>query len=279
MQELPLIWLSWRFQPLLILMSLGLLWAYARFWKALKTQESDLPFWRALSFVSSIVLLAILTASPLDFIGQQYLLTVRMLEMIGLIYVLPCLFWLGIPPEMVYATVKRFQILRYAGHMVGVSLCFNVLFLVLHIPVIYQAGLAHHWIHQLQLGFVFVIGCMMWWPLICSFLPARLPLPRQMFYVVTLVFAQVPLFAVLTFSRTVLYPTYLQAARISPLDAYGDQQLAGWTLKTVSSVIFAAAFIRIFLEWNRHSRHKDFHDNITAFENIDLIKRAPVRKG
>ena len=76
-----------------------------------------------------------------------------------------------------------------------------------------------------------------------------------------------------------MYPTYLEAARISPLDAYGDQQLAGWSLKTVSSVIFAAAFIRIFLEWNRHSRHQDFHDNITAFENIELVKRAKVRKG
>lgn len=277
MQELPLIW---RFHPLLIFTVLGLLWGYGRFWSRLKqNSETDLPNWRAVSFASSLILLLVLTASPLDWIGQKYLLTIRMLEMIALIYVLPCLFWLGIPPEMVYATVKRFRFVRYAGHLVGVSLCFNVLFLVLHIPVIYQAGLVNNWVHELQLAFVFVIGTLMWWPLLCSFLAARLPLPRQMFYLVTLVFAQVPLFALLTFSHTVLYPSYVEAARISPLDAYGDQQLAGWALKTISSVIFAAAFIRIFLEWNRQSRQQDFQDNITAFENFELVKRAPVRKG
>lgn len=271
--------LVWTLKPLILFCLLGLLWLYSLSWRALQQQAAEgLPRWQPCAFLLAILGVALVTASPLDYLGYKALLLARMLEFMLLVYVLPCLFWLGLPATMLYQGIRRWPVLLKLSHLVGASLCFNIFFFILHLPPIFELGLQNAWINQLQLLLVFGFGCLMWLPLLSPFLPMRLSLPRQMFYLVTLVFAQVPLFAILTFSRQVLYTSYLAAPRITPLDAYSDQQLSGWVLKTVSSVIFAAAFIRIFLDWNRQARRQDSEENLTAFENFELAKRAPFGK-
>lgn len=273
----------WTFKPLLLIGLLGLALAYGVFWRRLRLSGSE----HALSyqpwlFVTGLIGMGLLTASPLDDLGMRALFLARMFEYILIVYVLPCLLWMGTPAPLsalIWERLHYRELSAWLGSIVAPSLLFNLVFLIWHVPLIFETALHHAWFNQIQLLGLLGAGYMMWMPLLNPFGPMRLPLPRQMFYVVTLVFAQVPVFALLTFSRQVLYESYLNVPRITPLSAYADQQLGGWMLKTVTSVIFAAAFIRIFLEWNNHARRQDAEDNVMAFENIELVRRAAERKG
>ena len=273
----------WTFKPLLLAGLLGLAFVYGRAWRQLRRQgdESALAF-QPWFFGAGLAGMAVLTASPLDDLGQRALFIARMFEYILLVYVLPSLIWMGIPARWPQRLAEHPQIqkrLHWFNEIVIPSVGFNLIFLIWHLPPFFELALRNPFFNQLQLLLLLAVACLMWLPLLCSYLPLRLTLPRQMFYLITLIFAQVPVFAMLTFSRQPLYLTYITAPRVTQMHAFADQQLGGWMLKTVSAVIFAAAFIRIFLEWNRNSRQIDRDENATAFENFELTKRAEERKG
>ncbi|PKL75564.1 MAG: hypothetical protein CVV27_14715 [Candidatus Melainabacteria bacterium HGW-Melainabacteria-1] len=272
---------QWHLRPLVWLCLLALGLGYGRWLQHLRAQQDpSLNRVQPWAFVAGLGLMALLTASPLDDLGRRALFCARMFEFMLMVYVLPCLLWLGTPAGMLASLWLRLRDLpSWLGGIVGPSLGFNLAFLLLHLPPVYELGLRNSLADQLILLFLLLLGYLMWLPLLSPYAPLRLPMPRQMFYLVTLVFAQVPVFALLTLSREALYASYLEAPRITPLSAFADQQLGGWMLKTVSSVIFAAAFIRIFLDWNSRARLQDAEDNLTAFENIDLVRRARQRKG
>ncbi len=273
----------WTFKPLLLISLLGLALAYGVFWRKLRQSGSEHAMaYQPWLFITGLLGMALVTASPLDDLGMRALFIARMFEYILIVYFLPCLLWLGTPSPLGALLWERLhyrELATWLGNLVGPGLVFNLVFLIWHVPFIFEAALHHPWFNQLQLIGLLGAGFVMWMPLLSPFGPMRLPLPRQMFYLVTLVFAQVPVFALLTFSKQVLFESYLNAPRLTPLGALADQQLGGWLLKTVSSVIFAATFIRIFLEWNRHARRQDAEDNVTAFENIELVRRANQRQG
>lgn len=100
-----------------------------------------------------------------------------------------------------------------------------------------------------------------------------------MFYIVSLVFWQIPLFGLLTFSQTLLYPSYVILPSIKHLGPLDQQILAGWLMKMFSTVVNAMALIPIFLRWNRDQRQQDHSENKLAFENIKLVKQASRREG
>lgn len=274
---------SWSFKPLLLSCLMGLGGVYGRAWYQLRARgdETTTPL-QPVNFAAGLLGLAVVTASPLDALGMQALFIARMFEYILLIYVLPHFFWAGIParwPQLLAGNPRSWRMMRWLTDLLIPAVGFNLLFLLWHLPFFFEAALRHPVFNQLQLLILVAAAWAMWMPLSCSYRPLRLPLPRQMFYLVLLILLQVPVFAMLTFSRTELYPTYAASRHLVALSTAGDQQLGGWMLKTLSAVIFAAAFIRIFLDWNQRARHTDRQENLTAVENFDLAKRAPERKG
>ncbi len=230
----------------------------------------------------SLALVALVGSSPLHHAGREYLFLARMFETLILLYVLPALTLRSVP-NILWLTLWQnpfrrkilFPFLDITWSTVG----FNILFFVWHLPAVYNLGLRYDILDQMHVFGIWALGFLMWLPLNVRYQPMRLNMPRQMFYLVTLILGQVPLFALLTFTREPLYGVYATAARITPLNALADQQLSGWTLKVVSSLIFASAFIAIFLEWSRRQRKQDAEDNALAFENFELVKRASRRSG
>jgi putative membrane protein len=98
-----------------------------------------------------------------------------------------------------------------------------------------------------------------WWPM---FSPSRvLPPashPAQMLYFFLGVITLTPVFAYLTFSHDIVYPTYEYAPRVladfSPAD---DQLLAGVSMQLVSVAVAMTAFGVAFFRWYRKSRTED----------------------
>jgi putative membrane protein len=92
---------------------------------------------------------------------------------------------------------------------------------------------------------------LLWWPIVSavSQLP-RLAPGFQVLYLVALAIGQIPVFAYVTFSSTVLYPTYEMAPRIVPLTPLEDQQLGGILMHTVGMGVLFTTLVVVFQKWN-----------------------------
>ena len=97
-----------------------------------------------------------------------------------------------------------------------------------------------------------------WWPL----LSPSTELPRasfgwQMLYLPAVVIAMTPVFAYITFSPDVLYPTYEFAPRITDLTPAADQLLAGSMMKLIGMAVAMIAFGMSFYRWYQAAERKD----------------------
>jgi putative membrane protein len=228
-------------------------------------------------FFLSLLGLCVLVSSPLHAIGREALFLGRMLETLIIVYVLPPLALRSLPNALFSYYWKSIHFRKYSfpiRDLVWSSVVFNGLFFLWHLPWIYNLSLVHGFFDESQMFGFWVLGLLMWLPLNIRFAPMRLNTPRRMFYLVTLILGQVPLFAFLTFTREVLYTGYGSAARVIPVSALAEQQMAGWLLKLATSLIFASAFIVVFLDWSSLQRQQDKDDNALAVENFDLVQRA-----
>ena len=235
-----------------------------------------------LCFFGGLGLSAILIASPLHVLGQQQLFFVRMFEYMCQVYIIGAILLQGIPAtwlEKLWIHPQGQIFLKWSNGLLISSIGFNACFFLLHYPPVYNQVLQHPWLDQVVFVGLLLLSLLMWTPLFSRAQVLRLPMARQMFYVVLLVLGQVPVFALITFSDQTLYPIYLQRDGSLEISILADQQLGGWMLKVGSSVAFAAAFIPIFLNWNRQQRQQDRSQNQVAYENMDLIKQAKPRKG
>ncbi|MDH3604682.1 MAG: cytochrome c oxidase assembly protein, partial [Candidatus Tectomicrobia bacterium] len=86
-----------------------------------------------------------------------------------------------------------------------------------HIPGLYEWALRDRLMHNLEHVTFLLTALLMWWPVLSPMpiLP-RLAWGSQMVYLFALSISQIPVFAYITFTREVLYPTYEIAARIVP---------------------------------------------------------------
>ena len=103
----------------------------------------------------------------------------------------------------------------------------RLFFLFWHIGVFYEAALKDKTLHMAEHLSMFLSSLLMWWP-ICSE-SRRLPpiqFGPQMLYILALMLGQTPIFAILTFSKEVLYDTYFYAERVMNLSPLEDQKLA-----------------------------------------------------
>ena len=75
----------------------------------------------------------------------------------------------------------------------------------------------------------------------------------QMFYYLAITIAMTPVFAYITFSQDVLYPTYEFAPRITELSPKNDQLLAGSMMKLGGLMMMMGGFALSFYRWYRAS--------------------------
>jgi putative membrane protein len=72
-----------------------------------------------------------------------------------------------------------------------------------------------------------------------------------MIYLVAVAIGMTPVFAYITFSQDILYPTYEFAPRITWMSPAEDQLLAGSMMKLVGFAVAMTAFGVAFYRWNR----------------------------
>jgi putative membrane protein len=250
------VWWTWRLEwgALLLLALVG--WGYYRLVQYAKHQlqrPDAFNLKKALCFFSGLALIYVAIASPIDSIGEQYLFSVHMFQHNLFMYPIVTLLLVGIPRWMLEIPLNQWPWLngpfKKLVHPIPACLLFNLIFGLWHIPFLYDWALRDRMVHNLEhLSFI-LSALLMWMPLRNPISEMRLSHGFQLIYIGGLTIAQIPVFAFVTFSRSVLYQTYELAPRLTQLTAQGDQQLGGVLMKITGMLVFSIAFLQIFMAW------------------------------
>ena len=255
--------LHWHTEPFLLLTLLGVCYAYALLTGPLRGRFANapekFPVRAACAFYSSILITYLSVASPLDQIGEQFLFSAHMIQHMLLVYVCPPLAMIGLPAWLIDGFLSRKiprAVFRCLFNPVTGGLVFSATYTIWHIPVLYEWALQDKTVHIIEHITMYATGWMMLW----SFFSRSKVIPVsahgvRMIAVFLLMIAQLPVFAFLTLSDTVLYPTYEWAPRIIPgFTAIQDQVLGGLIMKVSNMVFSIATFCVVFYIWVKRER-------------------------
>ena len=176
-----------------------------------------------------------------------------------LIYPAAILFLIGLPHWMVDTVLRRPACLKLGRVLSQPVICAVVYTLVVslwHMPTLYDWALQNKLLHVVEHVTFFFAALFYWWPLLS---PSRIMPPisyaAQMLYMLAVLIGMTPVFAYITFSNDILYPTYEYAPRLfTNFTAGADQLLAGVAMKTVGLGVAITAFAVSFFRWS-HATH------------------------
>ena len=251
-------WRHWHNEPWLVggLVILGWIWAVlAGPLRGRLAPDAAFPRGKAFSFYGALVVFYLAVGSPLDQIGERFLFSAHMLQHQLLVYPAALLFLLGLPDWMIDPVV-RLQglrpLLRVITHPTSSAVLYTLVVGIWHAPSLYDLALRNKVVHVIEHLTFFGVALLYWWPL---FSPSRV-LPRraygvQMLYLLGVVITMTPVFAYITFSQDILYPTYEFAPRLfEKFSPQEDQLLAGVMMKLVGLLVAVTGFGYAFYNWN-----------------------------
>lgn len=249
-------WTHWHNEPILIGGLIFLGWLYAILtgpWRTRLAPGSAYPRGHAIRFYTALTVFYLAVGSPLDQLGERFLLSAHMLQHQLIIYPAALLLLLGLPDWLVRPVTGRpglQPILRVLTNPVVCGLVYTGVLTGWHMPLLYDLALQNRPLHIAEHFTMFGAALFYWWPLASpsrEFPPASYA--WQMLYLPGVLIGMTPVFAYITFSQDVLYPTYEYAPRISSLTAAGDQLLAGAMMKLVGMTVAITAFGVSFYRW------------------------------
>jgi putative membrane protein len=237
--------LSWSVDPTVLAGIAALAAAYV--W-LLRHRGASLETWSPISrvyFAAGLAVLLLALESPIDVGGDRYLFSLHMVQHLMLSMVVPPLLLLGLPAR--WLAWNRLRV-----HPIVASLVFNGVLVTWHLPFLYQATLTNEGIHVLEHLSFLATGVLFWRPIIAPAV-ARLGL-SPIGKIAYLGFAGIPptiLGIAFILSRSVLYPFYATAPRISSLGPLEDQQLAGLVMFGLGNLIYFGATAVLFFALDR----------------------------
>jgi putative membrane protein len=219
--------------------------------------SAPVPQWQVQTFLLGVLVMFIALVSPLDTLGDGYLLTAHMVQHLLITLVAPPLLLLGTPRWLLRPLlIPRFAlpIGRALTNPLVAFLLFNITFAIWHVPALYESALRNQALHILEHVLFFATATLTWWPIFSPLdeLPP-LPPPAQCLY---LFFESLPttiLGAVITFAGSALYPTYATAPRVWGLSPLTDQQLGGLIMWIPAGLVYVIAGLALFAGWLREA--------------------------
>jgi cytochrome c oxidase assembly factor CtaG len=231
----------WR-QPLVLAGAALALALYLRAWSRLRRRgrRDHASLGRLACFAGGVVLAVLALVSPVDPIGEQYLLSVHMLQHVVLGDSAPALILLGlrgplsllIVPRAVLRRTARLAWLRRAGALLlrpAVALgLWALVYAGWHIPSVYDYALTNQTVHDLEHLSFLVAGLLVWTLLIDPLPHPRLELRRRILVALSLFALGTVLADTLIIAPHALYGAYAgQPDRLWGLSPVTDQRLAG----------------------------------------------------
>ncbi len=212
------------------------------------------------SFAAAMAVLFVALQSPIDTLGDRYLLSAHMLQHLLLVLVVPPLLIYGLPAEVVQP-ISRVPVLASVARVLtrgpvafGV---YNGVFAIAHVPALFDLTLRSQGAHIAEHLIFIGVGVLAWWPVLSplSALP-RLSYPFQMLYLFLQTLPCSLVGALLTLSGDVLYSPYAHAVRVWGTTPIADQQIGGLEMWIGGSLFYFFAFMVVFFLWARHDEQE-----------------------
>jgi putative membrane protein len=268
-------WSTWTIDPGLIVLLAAVAWLYMRgYRRAKRLTGGDGPgasHW--LPYAAGLVVIAVALMSPLDAIGDKFLLSAHMLQHILLSDVAPALLVLGLrAPILPLGLSKGGLRLVAPGGRVGKAIAFvtnpwvalplwAAATWVWAIPSIFDYSAGHPVVHGLEHATLFYTGLAMWW-LIIDPMPSarRSPNGRRLGYLGFTRLASAAVCLPLTWMTSTAYPRYVSAPRAYGISAITDQHLAGAGMCFLEFFIFGIALVAVFINMLNRDESLALHD-------------------
>ncbi len=219
------------------------------------------PGWRIACFVTAMVLLLVVTITPLETIALNYLLVIHLLQNVVVAEWAPLLVVLGLSPALA-ATLARPRAVRMLTRPAVALPLWLANYMLWHLPSLYDAALENpHTLLHLEHALYFATGVAMWWSVVQD-APHRLATGVRAGLVFAAFILGSPIGLVLALVPDAVYDFYVDAPeRLWGLTALEDQQLAGILMALEQASVFFAVFAVLFLRFlTEEERREDFDE-------------------
>jgi putative membrane protein len=255
-------WSSWSFEPITILALLAAGILYARMYrKAAERSSASTPnagHW--VPYVAGLLTIAVALLSPLDPIGDSYLLSAHMMQHVLLSDIAPALIVLGLRAPILPLGLSRDALLaiapgtrsgrwltRLTSPWVAIPL-WMVATWVWAIPAVFDFSAQHSLVHAFEHATLFYTGLAVWWLIIDPLPRARLrPNGERLALLGFTRLASAGVCLPLAWISTTKYPLYAGAPRAFGLSAINDQHVAGAAMCFIEALVFGIAFVAVFI--------------------------------
>ncbi|HEY3772449.1 MAG TPA: cytochrome c oxidase assembly protein [Solirubrobacteraceae bacterium] len=243
---------EWSFAPSQVIPVLALSILYWLRTRALAARGRPVPAGRRMSFYGGMLIGLISLVSPIDWLGENRLLWVHMLQHLLLGDLAPLLVVLGctgavLRPLLAIRWLRPARVLMHplvALPLWSVDLC------VWHLPFMYQAALAHSGVHALEHTCFAVAGAFMWAAVL-----EPLPGPAwfgngwKALYTLAVRGVGTAVSNVFIWDQRVLYPHYVPLDRMAHVAPLTDQKIAGLIMFSEGGIVTMLAFAWLFLRY------------------------------
>jgi putative membrane protein len=254
-------WGSWSFNPIVILALLAAGFLYRRMYlraAARSTKGPGVGHW--LPYVCGLLTLAVALLSPLDPIGDKYLLSAHMMQHVLLSDIAPALLVLGLRSPVLPLGLSRRALVavapggrsgRVLARLTSPWLAIPLWALatwIWAIPSVFDYTAQHSTIHAFEHATLFYTGLALWWLIIDPLPRARLrPNGERLALLGFTRLASACVCLPLTWLSASEYSLYAGAPRAYGLSAINDQHLAGASMCFVEFLVFGIAFASVFI--------------------------------
>jgi putative membrane protein len=253
-------WGSWSLNPIVILALIGAAVAYARAYRRAASRSSALGPGHWIPYMCGLLTLAVALLSPLDPIGDRWLLSAHMAQHVLLSDVAPALLILGLrapllplglPRGALQAVAPGGRFGRVLARLTSPWLAIPLWALatwVWAIPSVFDFAAQHPAVHVVEHATLFYTGLALWWLIVAPLPRARLRPGGER--LALLGFSRLASAAVclpLTWLAHTQYPLYAGAPRAFGLSAINDQHLTGAGMCFVEFLVFGIAFAAVFI--------------------------------
>lgn len=203
-------------------------------------------------FLGGLFVVFIALQSPIDRYADNAF-WVHMIQHLLLILAAPPLLLLGTPAAFVAPLEKRPAPLAVARMLVHPGVAWLVstgVFLLWHIPSLYNAAVLDVKVHALEHLSFLLTALLFWWPIFSPvpFLP-RLSRANQVLYLALSCQPNVVLGAVLVFAPHTYYGVYAGALQLSNINPLADQQIGGAIMWVPGNFVYLAIMSKLFYDW------------------------------
>jgi putative membrane protein len=258
-------WGSWSFggysEIIVLVVLVAFTGAYVNLYRRARSRSDAVGAGHWLFYAGGILAIFLAIFSPIDAIGDSWLLSMHMAQHLLLSDIAPALLIVGLRSPMLPLGLPKKTLIAISpkGSRFGRALSivtkpyvaiplWAIATWAWAVPSVFDFAAAHPLVHDTEHATLFYTGLALWWLIIDPLPRARLrPNAQRLALLGFSRLASACVCIPLTWITTPEYPLYANAPRAFGLSSVADQRLAGAGMCFVEFLVFGIAFAIVFL--------------------------------